>query len=77
LDTIICASRMRGEGWGVGDGPVENEGQIRWPASIGPTGDTLSAHIASLGETWYERLVKLPSECYQVCHRQSRTEWTR
>ena len=28
--------------------------------------------FASLGETWYERLVKLPSECYPIYHRQSR-----
>ncbi len=61
--TIICESRMWGEGWAVGDGPAGNDDQIRRLARMGPTVDALSVHIASLGEIWYEPLVRLPNQC--------------
>ncbi len=62
MDTITCEKRMRGEGWGVGDGPAGNDDQFRRPARMAATGDALSVHIASLGETWYEPLVRLPTK---------------
>jgi hypothetical protein len=72
LETTICESRMWGAGWGVGEGLAGNEDEIMRPASMAPTVDALSVHMASLGETWYESLVRFPMQRYQICHRQSR-----